>query len=42
MDSPLRSFAVGGAQMRIPEAIAWLLNGKDFKSIQKLREREQA
>ncbi len=39
MDAPLRSFAVGGAPMRIPEAIALLLNGKIFKAVRKLLER---
>ncbi len=39
MDAPLRSFSVGGAPMRIPEAIALLLNGKIFKAVRKLLER---
>jgi beta-glucosidase len=40
MDAPLRSYAVGGVPMRVPEAIALLLNGKLFQAIRKLLERE--
>lgn len=39
MDAPLRSFAVGGAPMRVPEAIALLLNGKVVKAVRKLTEK---
>ena len=42
MDAPLRSFSVGGAPMRIPEAIALLLNGKILKGIRKLLEKDKA
>ena len=42
MDAPLRSFSVGGAPMRIPEAIALLLTGKVFKAVRKLLEGEKA
>ena len=41
MDAPLRSFSVGGAPMRIPEAIALLLNGKIIKAVRKLLERDK-
>ena len=40
-DAPLRSFSVGGAPMRIPEAIALLLNGKIIKAVRKLLERDK-
>ncbi len=39
MDAPLRSYAVGGVAMRIPEAIALILNGKVFRAVRKLLER---
>ena len=42
MDAPLRSYAVGGVPMRVPEAIALLLNGKLLQAIRKLLEREKA
>ena len=42
MDAPLRSFSVGGAPMRVPEAIALLLTGKVFKAVRKLLEGEKA
>ena len=42
MDSPLRSYAVGGVPMRIPEAIALLLNGKLFQAVRKFLEKESA
>lgn len=42
MDAPLRSYAVGGVPMRVPEAIALILNGKLLQAIRKLREREKA
>ena len=42
LNAPLRSFSVGGAPMRIPEAIALLLNGKVFKAVRKLLERDKA
>lgn len=38
MDAPLRSYAVGGAPMRIPEAIVLILNGKIFLAVRKLLE----
>ncbi len=38
MDAPLRSYAVGGAPMRIPESIALILNGKIFLAVRKLLE----
>lgn len=41
MDAPLRSYAVGGVPMRIPESIALLLNGKVVKAVRKLLEREK-
>jgi len=42
MDAPLRSYALGGVPMRVPEAIALILNGKVVKAIRKLLEREKA
>jgi Beta-glucosidase-related glycosidases len=39
MDAPLRSYAVGGAEMKIPEAISLILNGKVFRAVRKLLER---
>lgn len=42
MDSPLRSYAVGGVPMRVPEAIALILNGKLLQAIRKFLEREKA
>ena len=42
MDAPLRSYAVGGVPMRVPEAIALLLNGKLLQAIRKLLDREKA
>ena len=39
MYAPLRSYAVGGAAMKVPEAIALLLNGKIIKAIRKVLER---
>ena len=42
MDAPLRSFAVGGAPMKVPEAIALILNGKIFQAIRKILERDKA
>ena len=39
MDAPLRSYAVGGAPMRVPEAIALLLNGKILQAVRKFLER---
>ncbi|MEN6530729.1 MAG: glycoside hydrolase family 3 C-terminal domain-containing protein [Anaerolineaceae bacterium] len=41
MDAPLRSFAVGGAPMKVPEAIALILNGKIFQAIRKILERDK-
>ncbi len=40
MDAPLRSYAVGGVAMKVPEAIALLLNGKLFQAVWKLLERK--
>ena len=40
MDAPLRSYAVSGAEMKVPEAIALILNGKFFQAVRKLMERE--
>jgi hypothetical protein len=42
MDAPLRSYAVGGVAMKVPEAIALLLNGKLFQAVWKLLERGKA
>ncbi len=42
MDAPLRSYAVGGAPMRIPEALALFLNGKVFKAVRKILKRDKA
>jgi hypothetical protein len=42
MHAPLRSYAVGGAKMKVPESIALILNGKIFQAIRKLLEREKA
>lgn len=42
MDAPLRSFAVGGEPMCVPEAIALLLNGKVFKAVRKLLEKKKS
>ena len=39
MDAPLRSFSVGGAPMKVPEAIALLLNGKVYQAVRKLLEK---
>jgi len=39
MDAPLRSYAVGGAEMKVPEAIALILNSKLFQAVWKLLER---
>ncbi len=41
VDSPLRSYAVGGVAMKVPEAIALILNGKVFQAVRKLLEREK-
>lgn len=40
MDAPLRSYAVGGVAMRVPEAIVLILNGKLFQAVRKLMERK--
>jgi len=40
MDAPLRSYAVGGVEMKVPEAIALILNGKLFQAVRKLLERK--
>jgi len=40
MDAPLRSYAVGGVEMKVPEAIALILNGKIFLAIRKVLERK--
>jgi len=40
MDAPLRSYAVGGVAMKVPEAIALILNGKFVKAVRKLLDRE--
>ncbi len=42
MDAPLRSYAVDGAPMKFPEAIALFLNSKIFKAIRKLLEKDKA
>jgi beta-glucosidase len=39
MDAPLRSYAVGGVEMKVPEAIVLILNGKVFRAVRKLLER---
>ena len=39
MDAPLRSYAVGGAKMNVPESIALFLNGKLFQAVRKFLER---
>lgn len=39
IDTPFRSFVVGGVPMRVPEAIVLLLNGKVLKAIRKLMEK---
>ena len=40
MDAPLRSYAVGGVEMKVPEAISLILNGKIFQAVWKLMERK--
>jgi len=42
LNAPLRSYAVGGSPMRVPEAIALFLNGKVFRAIRKLLEKDKA
>ena len=42
LDSPLRSYVLGGVRMNVAEAIALLLNGKFPRAIKKLLEKEKA
>jgi len=42
MDAPLRSYAVDGAAMKVPESIALFLNGKIYKTVRKILERDKA
>jgi len=39
MDAPLRSYALHGVGMKVPEAIALILNGKIILAVRKLLER---
>ena len=41
MDAPLRSYILGGVPIKVPEAIALLLNGKVFQAIRKLLEKDK-
>ena len=42
MDAPLRSYALHGVGMKVPEAIALILNGKIIQAVRKLLEKENA
>ena len=41
LDSPLRSYVLGGVRMNVAEAIALLLNSKYLRAIKKLMEKEK-
>jgi len=41
MDAPLRSYILGGVPIKVPEAIALLLNGKVIQAVRKLLEKDK-